>query len=204
MSDLLYFADPMCSWCYGYSSVINALAEAHNVKVVMGGLRAGETRPLDAPYRQKIQQHWHHVQQATQLPFDFENGIKEGFVYNTEPACRAVVTVQTLVPDYTLPMLAALQKAFYAHAQDVTDVNVLAQIATEFGIAHPMFLLTYESDETQADTRAQFARAQQYAVGGFPTLLIKRDGRWRSLGMGYEPLSVVEEKIAAITAAAEG
>ncbi|MDD9893685.1 MAG: DsbA family protein [Gammaproteobacteria bacterium] len=200
MADLLYFADPMCSWCYGYSSVINALAETHNVEVVMGGLRAGETRPLNTGYRQQIQNHWHHVQQATQLPFDFENGIPEGFVYNTEPACRAVVTVQALIPEYSLPMLAAIQQAFYAQAKNVTDTNVLAELATEFGIAQPMFLLNFESDEMLQATQAQFERAQQYAVAGYPTLLIKREERWRSLGMGYEPLQQVEEKIAAIAA----
>lgn len=200
MAELLYFADPMCSWCYGYSSVINTLADTHQVEVVMGGLRAGETRPLNAAYRQQIQQHWRHVQEATGLPFDFENGMAEGFVYNTEPACRAVVTVQNLVPEYALPMLAAIQQAFYADAKDVTNVNVLADIASDFGIAHPLFLLTYEDDDTVAATQAQFDRAQEYAVAGYPTLLIKRQQRWRSLGMGYEPLSAVAEKIAAMTA----
>lgn len=200
MAELLYFADPMCSWCYGYAPVVRSVAEQHDVEVVMGGLRAGETWPLDASYRQKIQNHWHHVQQATGLAFDFENGIPEGFVYNTEPACRAVVTVQKLVPEYALPMLAALQKAFYADGRDVTDTNVLADVASEFGIAHPMFLLNFESDDIQAATAQQFARAKQYAVAGFPTLLIKREERWRSLGMGYEPLSVVQEKIEAMAA----
>lgn len=200
MAELLYFADPMCSWCYGYSSVINTLAKTHKVEVVMGGLRAGETRSLDAAYRQQIQNHWRHVQQATQLPFEFEKGIPEGFVYNTEPACRAVVTVQQLIPEYTLPMLARVQAAFYAAAKDVTNINVLAAEASELGIAQPMFLLNFESDEVIAATQAQFERAQQYAVAGFPTLLIKREERWRSLGMGYEPLPLVEEKIAAITA----
>lgn len=198
MAELLYFADPMCSWCYGYSSVINQLAKTHDVEVVMGGLRAGETRALDTAYRQKIQQHWHHVAQATDLPFDFDNGIAEGFVYNTEPACRAVVLVQRLIPELALPMLARLQTAFYAHAKDVTDVNVLAQEAAELGITLPMFLHLFEDDDVVAATQAQFDRAKTYAVGGFPTLLIKREGRWRSLGMGYEPLALVEEKIAAM------
>lgn len=196
MAELLYFADPMCSWCYGYSPVIKALEEVNDVEVVMGGLRAGETSPLDTLYRQQIQKHWHHVQQATQLPFNYEQGIPEGFVYNTEPACRAVVTMQQLVPEYTLPMMAAVQHAFYAEAEDVTNVSVLANIAAGFGIAPPMFLLNFESEENIAATAAQFARAQEYAVTGYPTLLIKREGRWRSLGMGYEPLPLVEEKIA--------
>ena len=46
---LLYVADPLCSWCYGFAPVIGAIADRYGaeapVRVVMGGLRPGETRP---------------------------------------------------------------------------------------------------------------------------------------------------------------
>ena len=42
---LLYVADPMCSWCYGFSPVIGAVAghfgDRLPVRLLMGGLRAG-------------------------------------------------------------------------------------------------------------------------------------------------------------------
>ena len=42
---LLYFADPMCSWCYGFAPVIHTLSEHFTdrlpLRLVMGGLRAG-------------------------------------------------------------------------------------------------------------------------------------------------------------------
>ena len=41
---LVYLADPMCSWCYGFSPVIAAIAERFEdrmpLQLVMGGLRA--------------------------------------------------------------------------------------------------------------------------------------------------------------------
>ena len=47
---LVYFADPMCSWCYGFSPVIGAIAERFEgrmpLDLVMGGLRAGNTSPM--------------------------------------------------------------------------------------------------------------------------------------------------------------
>jgi putative protein-disulfide isomerase len=47
---LVYFADPMCSWCYGFSPVITALAERFEdrlpLHMVMGGLRAGNAEPM--------------------------------------------------------------------------------------------------------------------------------------------------------------
>ena len=42
---LLYIADPMCSWCYGFAPVITEIAQRlaglAPVRVVMGGLRPG-------------------------------------------------------------------------------------------------------------------------------------------------------------------
>ena len=42
---LIYFTDPMCSWCYGFSPVIDEIRRAYGdalpIRVVMGGLCLG-------------------------------------------------------------------------------------------------------------------------------------------------------------------
>ena len=47
---LIYVADPMCSWCYGFAPVIAAIADAFRerlpISLLLGGLRAGNTRPM--------------------------------------------------------------------------------------------------------------------------------------------------------------
>src|SRR5262245_30506309 len=66
---LLYFADPMCSWCYGFAPVITALAEHFAgrlpVKLVMGGLRAGNTRPMQPQDKDYIRNAWTRVHAAS-------------------------------------------------------------------------------------------------------------------------------------------
>ena len=46
---LIYFADPMCSWCYGFSPVIAQIRQTFGralpIEVVMGGLRPGNAGP---------------------------------------------------------------------------------------------------------------------------------------------------------------
>ena len=55
MSDrhLIYFADPMCSWCYGFWPVIAAVQAAFGetlpIRLVMGGLRPGTTEVMMHP-----------------------------------------------------------------------------------------------------------------------------------------------------------
>ena len=47
---LVYFADPMCSWCWGFAPVINAIrgryGERLPVRLIVGGLRPGTTEPM--------------------------------------------------------------------------------------------------------------------------------------------------------------
>ncbi|MFQ5636915.1 MAG: hypothetical protein ACE5IR_02840 [bacterium] len=53
MSDkeIIYVADPMCSWCWGFSPVLAKIRQVAKDKVtvslLVGGLRAGETNELD-------------------------------------------------------------------------------------------------------------------------------------------------------------
>ena len=109
---LLYIFDPMCSWCYGFAPVIEAIAEHFGdrlpVKLMVGGLRAGNTVAMTAKDRDYIRGAWTRVGAASGQPFDFAFFDREHFVYDTEPACRAVVTVRSMAPDKALAFKAAV------------------------------------------------------------------------------------------------
>ncbi|MCA3720124.1 MAG: DsbA family protein, partial [Phenylobacterium sp.] len=70
---LIYFADPMCSWCYGFSPVMEdirrAFGRALPVRLVMGGLRPGTETPMTPEARDSLRGHWTHITEATGLPF---------------------------------------------------------------------------------------------------------------------------------------
>ncbi|HMC95737.1 MAG TPA: DsbA family protein, partial [Polyangia bacterium] len=62
---LIYFSDPMCSWCYGFSPVIEDIrrtfGRALPIRVVMGGLRPGTETPMTEEAKLEIADHWTHV-----------------------------------------------------------------------------------------------------------------------------------------------
>ena len=156
---LLYFADPMCSWCWGFSPVLDSLAQAYPelpLTAVMGGLRAGEQRPVTADVRDTVLHHWQQVAEASGQPFRFDGALPDGFVYDTEPACRAVVSVRRLDPAQERAALAAVQRAFYAEGRDVTDTGTLVAIAGELGLDEPAFRDVFQAAETRTATVAAF------------------------------------------------
>ena len=172
----LYFADPMCSWCYGFAPVIERLstyfAGQLPVRLVMGGLRAGNNRAMTDQDRAYIRDAWTRVNQASGQPFDFAFFEWPHFVYDTEPACRAVVAMRKRHPDKALAMMSAVGRAFYAGNRDVTKQDVLGDIAVEMGDERAAFLDTLISSDIQDETSRDFLLTKQLGIHGFPCLII--------------------------------
>ena len=198
---LLYVADPMCSWCYGFAPVIAAIADHFGdrlpVELMMGGLRAGNTKPFTAEDKRTIGGHWRKVESATGQPFDFARmEAREGWVYDTEPACRAVVTMRLLNPGMALAYKARVQHAFYAEGRDTAADAVLADIAAEMGVDREMFFAELISPEARRETQRDFLAAQKAGIRGFPALLAGDGaGRYILVSNGYRPLDGLPEAL---------
>ena len=110
---LWYFADPMCSWCWGFAPVIQRIKQdySHHLRISLnvGGLRPGTTEPLGETARAEILHHWHQVHTRTGQPFKFDGALPETFVYDTEPASRAVLAFASLDADRTLAYFGETQ-----------------------------------------------------------------------------------------------
>ncbi len=192
---LVYIADPMCSWCWGFSPVMETIHAAFsadlNVQVLMGGLRPGTREPMTADLRADILHHWREVHRRTGQPFQFEGAMPPGFVYNTEPACRAVVVVSEIAPARTFSYLKRVQAAFYSALQDVTQFDVLLELAGEEGISPKVFSSTFHSDTLKQKTQAQFIKTQDLGVGGFPTVIMQHEVGSTVLSRGYRSLETL-------------
>ncbi|WP_036997295.1 DsbA family protein [Metapseudomonas resinovorans] len=185
--------DPMCSWCWGFAPVVEALAgqaAAADVplQLVAGGLRTGHGAALDAHTKRYILEHWQAVNQATGQPFRFEGALPEGFVYDTEPACRALVVARSLAPELAWPLVKLIQQAFYAEGRDVTQASTLVALAEQAGIPRIEFAQGFDAASSHEATVADFTWVQDLGIAGFPTLLAERNGQLALLTNGYQPL----------------
>lgn len=189
----------MCSWCWGFTPVIervrNEYANRLEVELLLGGLRPGTTHPLPPAQRQQILGHWQAVNRMTGQPFRFKGAMPEGFVYDTEPASRAVVAVSMLHPDAVFNFFRAVQSAFYVEQRNVTDAMVLAELATTVGLETQPFLQAFESAAARNITQGHFHRVRQLDVHGFPTLIGQQESAFVLISGGYCPLEELNPKI---------
>ncbi len=198
---LLYIADPMCSWCYGFGPELTKLLERHpgtRVDLVMGGLRPFNTQPMSAEFKEMLRGHWRHVATASGLPFSETIFERDDFIYDTEPACRAVVTARHMDVDKAYAYLKAVQLAFYRDGREVMSGDVLADIAAECGYQRDLFRMSFDSEAMREETKSDFTTTQSLGVGGFPTLGVGYGSQLFLVTSGYVTDDVLEYRLAEI------
>lgn len=196
---LWYFADPMCSWCWGFAPVIGAIretcSERMKIALMLGGLRPGTTEPMTPESREEILHHWREVHRMTGQPFAFEGAMPEGFIYDTEPPSRAVIAVADIRPEVIFPYFKSVQEAFYAHGQNVTQPDTLADLVEQHNMERSVFLDRFNSDDIRKKTQTHFQIARQSGVRGFPTVILQSGNTGTLLTHGYRPLAELQPVI---------
>jgi putative protein-disulfide isomerase len=207
----IYFADPMCSWCWGFAPVIDRLnaayGEALPIRLILGGLRPGTEQVMHQAAKDSTRTHWEHVREASGQPFDFAFFDRQDFVYDTDPAARATVLVRREHPDKALTFLHRAQRAFYAENRDVTSPAVLAELAAELGVGSEDFAARLADEQLKQETWRDYALSQRAGVKGFPTLVVgpNADGTFALVTSGFQPgdviLAMIERWVAGLRAA---
>lgn len=207
MTRLIYIADPMCSWCYGFGPELTTLLSGlpdMQLELIVGGLRAYNTEVMDDQLKTTLLSHWEKVGETTGLPFSDKALSQDGFVYDTEPACRAIVATGLLAPQAALDVFHAIQHGFYAEGLDTTKGEVLAAITVKvlrnsgFDIDEEGFLDTWNSEEAKAATQEDFAQTQRWGVHGFPTLVLEHGGELHLITSGFVRTETLVDRLQAV------
>ena len=207
MPTLLYIADPMCSWCYAFGPELATLLDGLpglQVELVLGGLRAYNTEVMSDTAKDDLMGHWKKVHESTGLPLIDSALEQPGFIYNTEPACRAVVAARTLLPAAALPTFHAIQQAFYAEGRDVTQGDALARIGSDVlnAMGSPTsveaFRTHWSSEDTVLATHNDFVQCKRWEITGFPALVLERNGQLDMVTTGYTRVETLIKQMQAL------
>ena len=189
--EIIYVGDPMCSWCWGFSPVLQKIVDKYGetapMRLVVGGLHAFDTDPMNDEYKARIRHHWEQVAEATGQPFNYAFFNREGFVLDTEPACRATVVVRNVKPDALLSFYERIHKGYYVEDTDTTKLETFVDYAGKEGIDKNAFAEAFDSEEAKQETINDFTWCQQSGVTGFPTVVLREDDTLAALSVGYQP-----------------
>lgn len=195
---LVYFASPMCSWCWGFSPVIQQLnksAAVSHIRLVLTPFRIDTTEPMDEALRSYVLGQWQKVHQTTQQPFDFRFAMPEDFIYNTRLACMAIKAFGKQLPEQELEYVHFLQHAYYTENKDLTKQEILVNVGSSFAIDVEMFENNLSDEKIAAELEQDFLLCQKLAVQSYPTLLIEKEGDYSLLANGYTKFDEVMKRI---------
>lgn len=192
--DLLYFGNPMCSWCWGFAPVLTSLRnecqDQIRINLGLGSLRQ-DTNPMSAQQKDYVRNHWEHVTAKSGQPFDFSFFERDDFCYDDRSPAAAVAALRTLNADQALDLFHAFQAAFYRDNRDITDPAVRTSLLEGLGIDAPSILAAAQS----YDIAAEYEHTARLGVSGYPTLLAVAEGKAELLSLGYSDWPTVRARL---------
>lgn len=199
-NELIYVGDPLCGWCFGFTTIFEHIAETYgdifNISIIMGGLKVKNSISITKEIKEFISQNWSTVMNRTGQHFaiDLVSELPDGD-YNSEPPCRAVVTVRHLKPEAALPYYKAVHTAMYMNAKNINDPELLCELAVQTGISETDFYTYYYSDEMKTETKKDFDFSEKSGVLGFPAFVLVDETGPFVLNQGYKSLNDIERGI---------
>ena len=150
----------------------------------MGGLRPFNTEKA-IEMADFLKTHWVEINERTGQPFSFEILKDESFIYDTEPASRAIVIARTMEPTIEYAFFKAVQMAFYRDNKNTNLLETYLPIAVQFGLELNAFERFFTGEEIKTRTKADFNLSGQFGIKGFPSLILKHNGSFTQLSNGY-------------------
>lgn len=179
-----YFYDPMCGWCYGATPLVEVLATHPDIELTMHAGGMIERRAMSESFKAMAQEHDAKIAAMTGQVFSE--------AYNARLRNESEITLDSYVTAHAITntqqrygqgiaMLKAVQQAHFYLGLDVSQPQVLAQVAQQ---------LVQESDESSlfdasVDIKQHIAQSHglmnQWQVQGFPTFIIEYRGKLQRL-----------------------
>ncbi|OUJ75434.1 DsbA family protein [Hymenobacter crusticola] len=197
LPELLYIYDPLCSWCYGMTPVIQRIqAEFEgriNVSVLNGGMVTGEqVGPIRAKWPQ-LETALPELARITGARFGeaFRTLGQQGdYVLNSELPCRALVVFRQLdvTQNRAVHFAHAIQQALFEDGKDLNDPATYNALVAPYGIEAEAFQQLLAT--AQKAVRQEFAAVAQIGVKGFPTSILRLGNQGYLLAQGFQRYEV--------------
>jgi len=195
--EIIAVMDPMCSWCWGFEKELEKLrsfiGDDVKMSIILGGLRGKKSKVWDDSFKAFLSKHWNEVHAKTLQKFNFTLLNKAEFDYNTEPSCRAVVTVREMDNSKVFTVFNALQKAFYEESKDITCKDVISAIIENNGIDKEKFLALFISAKMIEKTEADTYKARSMGANAFPSLVFIDEEGHLSVLKGYRTFQEIQK-----------
>ena len=203
---LIYCYDAYCGWCYGFSPVMQRIAEEYanklSFEVLSGGMIIGEqVRPISA-IAGYIKNAYKRVEELTGIKFgeDFlwhiNNPDESDWHMNSEKPAIALCIFKEIYPEKQIAFATDLQYGLNYEGRDLDDDEAYRHLLEKYNIQPEAFYPKLKSEEYKELAYYEFALCKQLQVEGFPQVFIQLgESKFYLLAKGYTAYEDVKERI---------
>lgn len=183
-----YIFDPMCGWCFGATSLIKQLQQMDGVQLQLhpGGMM--QSTPISADFRQHILAADKNIERQTGQTFG-ERYLQK--VASGEPlTLDSYLTAQAIIAAENLAqrgfeMLQKIQQAHYQLGLAVNQSATLDELAQQLNLETGAWNNAMQLAAGDVDAAVNRSRQmmQQFALGGFPSLVVDEHGHKKSVAV---------------------
>lgn len=177
-----YFFDPMCGWCYGASSLIEALNDSSDFELIYhpGGMMRRQA--IDPSFRQHILRSDEMIAEKTGAVFGdaYKDRVlsKQELVFDSYLATRAILVAEEMGLN-PFSMLKAVQATHYQEGGHIEVLDTLKALAVQQGLDESVWIEKMQQAETTvSDAIVETQKLMgQLQVNGYPTLIVESKGK---------------------------
>jgi putative protein-disulfide isomerase len=193
---LIYCYDSYCGWCFGFSPVIQRLANKYQnvieTEVLSGGMILPEKPVHISATAGYIINAYKTVEDHTGIRFGkdylwhIENPDDSDWYPNSEKPAIAMCIFKEFYPDRSIEFVSDLQYALHYEGRDLTDDEAYRHLLDKYSIQPELFYTRLQSEEYKEKAYYEFSLVKQLQVTGYPAVLLQTAPlKFHLLARGY-------------------
>lgn len=203
---LIYCYDAYCGWCYGFSPIINKIAEQYKneffIEVLSGGMMVGDdVMPIEkiGPLLQKSYQKTEEltgVKFGTDYLWHINNPDKSDWVMNSEKPAIALCVFKEYFPDDALLFATDIQHALFEEGRDLDDDEAYRHLLEKYKIPENEFYSKLKAAIYKEKAYEEFDWCRHLQVNEFPQVLVQQnETKYRLLAKGFTNYETINGRI---------
>lgn len=206
-SKIIYVYDPLCGWCYGFSSVMKKIqSEFKNdidFDIISGGMVIGDQEGPVGDFANYILNTIPRVEDYTGVTFGepYKEKLKDKSFYQSSlKPCIALEAFKTFNTKDAIFFASSLQEEVYLNGNDLQHDSIYKKLIKPFGIDETGFLEKLNSEDLKKQTIHLFLTVEQWGITGFPAVIFQKEQQHFLISKGYSTYDVLKATIEKILA----
>lgn len=198
----IYIYDPLCGWCYGFTSVVQQLQERNNgnmeFDILSGGMITGDNRHTFASMKAFILREHTNVENMTGAKFGaafLEKLLPSEEIMDSEKPSVALTVFKQYQPENAITFAHDMQVALNYNGQSLNNDSTYRSLIKKFSLPEDEFISRLHDENYRYETQQEFQLIQNWGITGFPAAILDTGKQLYLCARGYTPLDQLEKTI---------